>query len=205
MYLTKQESGPRGSTLYSVVLKLLIRGEFRLIPTIILLTAYGAAILAIPVVLNSVLLISASYLGLEGNEVLQKLLLSLYSEVGGSYLYVEALLFTGFAITCSLSGMAIGRRTRIAQSLFSLIGVGRGMIRSVMYFAIFLLCTSAVGLAFSVAIVLSSASLYVVSLLFGMPDSAISVDPSTLIYILALFALGYFSVLFGFARASNPR
>ncbi len=202
MYFQNEKSGNK-SSIHSIVIKVLLRGEFRLIPSIMLLTAYGAAILAVPIVLNSVFPISVSYLGLQGNNALQQLLLSLHSEVIRSYLYVETVLFTGFVVTCLLVGMAIGRRTRTAMSLLSHLGVGKKAIRWTIYQALFLVCFVSIGLAFSVSIVLSSASLYVVSLLFAIPYSIVSVDAGTLAYILALLAFAFASLLLGWTRTSQ--
>lgn len=186
-------------SILALIFRVILRGEFRLKPTIILMSVYGAAILVIPVVLNSAFSLSAGYLGV-GN---QSLLLSMYSEIKSSYLYIEALLFTGLIITCFLSGMTIGRRTRISQSLLSHLGVQYEMLRRVILLVLLAATLLSMGLAFSLSIILSSASLYVISLLFNIPYSIFSIDSSILIYALLLNALAYVSLSLGWTRTGE--
>jgi hypothetical protein len=180
--------------------RLLIRGEFKVIPTVILLSIYGATILAIPLVLSSVFEVSSNYLGLQGNTPLQNLLNSLYSELNGSYLYVEVLLIMGFLIACFLSGMSISRRTRTTQALFSNLGIETGKIRRMIHFLIILLSLGSVGLALCLSIVLSSAALYAVSLFFSIPYSALTVSASGLVYAIFLLVLAYASISLGWMK-----
>src|SRR5487761_622438 len=199
---TKNEFRKGKISILALIFRLLLRGEFRLKPTIILMSVYGAAILVIPVVLNSAFSLSTGYLGV-GNQSLKLLLLSMYSEVKSSYLYVEVLLFTGLIITCFLSGMTIGRRTRISQSVLSHLGVQYGMVRRVTLLALLAASLLSMGVAFSLSIILSSASLYVISLLFNIPHSVLSIDSSILIYVLLLNAFAYVSLCLGWTRTGG--
>lgn len=182
-----------------LVFRVLVRGEFRLSSAIVLMTVYGAAILVIPVVLSSVFSVSTIYLGFQGN-LAQQLTLSIYSEVSSAYLFVEALLFIGFIITCALSGMAIGRKARTADTLLSHLGVEHETRKRLMMLVLLALSLLSAVLAFFLAVILSSASLYSMSILFGVPDTPISLGVNMLIYLLALIAVGYLSLVFGWTR-----
>lgn len=164
------------------------------------MTIYGASILVIPVVLSSVFSVSATYLGLIGNQAEQELILSIYSEVSSAYVFVEALLFIGFIITCALSGMAIGRKARTADTLLSHLGVEYGIRRRLMMLALLSLSLVTAALAFFLAVILSSASLYSMSILFAVPDTELSLGVNMLIYLLSLILAGYLSLVLGWTR-----
>ncbi|MGI0078286.1 MAG: hypothetical protein ACRECH_01535 [Nitrososphaerales archaeon] len=192
---------PNGSTsIERLIFRVLIRGEFRLGSSIVLMTIYGASILVIPVVLSSVFSVSATYLGLIGNQAEQELILSIYSEVSSAYVFVEALLFIGFIITCALSGMAIGRKARTADTLLSHLGVEYGIRRRLMMLALLSLSLVTAALAFFLAVILSSASLYSMSILFAVPDTELSLGVNMLIYLLSLILAGYLSLVLGWTR-----
>jgi hypothetical protein len=197
------EAAPEHGSLVGIVFKVLLRGEFKLFPSLLLISVYGAAILVIPVVLNSLFIVSSSYIGFGGNQGQQALMLSVYNEVSSTYLFLEILLLVGLVITCTLSGMSVGRKARSSETLFFHLGVNKTGIRGSLMLVLLSLAGLASVLAFCIAIMLSSASLFVMSILFRVPETNISPGIESLLYLLIVFFASFGFLLLGWSRTAQ--
>lgn len=197
------EAAPEHGSLVGIIFRVLLRGEFKLFPSLILISVYGAAILVIPVVLNSLFIVSSSYIGFGGNQGQQALMLSVYNEVSSTYLFLEILLLVGLVITCTLSGMSVGRKAKSSETLFFHLGVNKAGIRGSLMLVLLSLASLASVLAFCIAIMLSSASLFVMSILFHVPETTISPGIDSLVYVLIVFFASFGFLLLGWSRTAQ--
>lgn len=169
-----------------------------------MMSVYGAAILVIPLLLNSVFEVSTTYLGFQ-NISQQDLMLSIYSELNLTYFFVEGLLFVGLVITSILSGISLGRKFRSTETMLNHLGVARKRIRGLMATVLLSLSTFSTLLGFCLAIVLSSGSLYAISTAFGIPATSIAVGPSSLVYLLFVFLASFLFLLLGWSSTLRKR
>jgi hypothetical protein len=183
-----------------VAFELLVRGEFRVRSGIMLMALYGAAILAVPLLLNSIFVLSSFTLGLAQYATAEQMLASLYEQALSSYNYVAFALFAGFVLSCFLIGRGFGRNSQILARVVNDSGGNAWAFRRAEGSLLLLVTLLSTLLAFCISLVLVSAALYVFSVLVRVPDVLPSFDLSFALYIALVGGLGYASLVAGAFR-----
>lgn len=147
----------------STVLLLLTRGEFKVLGAITLLSIYGAAIVAIPLVLGSLFQLSTTFLALPQRAAFSILLLSIYDSTIKDYILVEFSLFVGFVVAAAVSGMSVGRRMAFVGKTLATLGVGSGERKRSFTLVILFISLICTGLSFAFSLVFSSVAVYSIS------------------------------------------
>jgi hypothetical protein len=187
----------------SIILLLLVRGEFRVLNAVMLLSLYGAAILAIPLVLNSVLQLSVSFLQVPNEAEFEALLLSIYNHTQSSYFLVVISLFLGFAVTSLVSGISIGRRMKTLETGFTHLGVSSGERNRSLANAFLLVSLVSLALAFAFAFVFASIALYSFSLFLHGPYLTPTLNLSFWIYLVMIPFVSFVALITGWFRVKN--
>ncbi len=181
----------------SIMLLLLTRGEFGVLNIIMLLSIYGAAILAIPLILGSFFEVSTTFLQFPNQSTFAALLLSIYAHAQSSYNLVLLSLFLGFGITSFVSGISIGRKMKTVDKEFSVLGMPgseRKLSRGV---AFLLISVSCLALGFAFAFFFSSVALYSVSLLVHGPYLTPATTLSFWIYLALIPIIEFLALITG--------
>jgi hypothetical protein len=189
--------------LAKAALRLLVRGEFRERDAVLLIAVYSAAILAIPLLLNSIFQLSSSSLLLVTGPSIQSVLHSIYAEASLSYLYVDALVFVGFGIICLLAGMAFGRRATKVMTILSHIGIEKGSISRSMALLILFSELAALVVGFALAIVVSSATVFLISTAFGLQYILPVIGLQFILFLVTELVLGYLCLAAGWRVTSR--
>ncbi len=184
----------------STTLLLLARGEFRVLNVIMLLSVYGAAILAVPLVLSSLLQLSASFLQLPNETAFASLSLSIYDQTQSSYFLVVISLFLGFAVTSFVSGISIGRRMKTLETEFTHLGVSSAERKRSIASAFLLVSLTCVALSFAFSFVFASIALYSVSLLLHGPYLTPVLSLSFWIYLVIIPLIAFTALISGLSR-----
>lgn len=187
----------------SIMFLLLARGEFRVLNIILLLSIYGAAILAIPLILSSFFELSTTFLQLPNESVFAALLLSIYNHAQSSYFVVVLSLFLGFAITSLVSGISVGRKMKLVEKEFTYLGVGTRERRLSGASAFLLVSLTCSALAFAFAFVFSSVALYSASLLLHGPYLTPAINSSFWIYLILIPFIQFAALIIGSSRFKN--
>lgn len=178
-------------------LSLLIRGEFGISNTILLSSIYGAAVLAIPLILNSIIAISTLGLGLSQYATAESILASIYSQVNSSYAYVEVVLIIGFIGASFLAGRSFARKSESLTKIIIHEGGNVAAVKQTLAFVLLIvsLCSTLLGFCLSTA--LASGALYMSSILLHAPDLLPGLDYLYAVYLIIVFVSGFGSLSVG--------
>jgi hypothetical protein len=181
----------------SASFSLLVRGEFRVRNGIILISLYAAAILSIPLLLNSIFSISSLTLGLSQYATAQEILSSIYFEIASSYVYVTASLFAGFIVACFLIGRSFARDSAKLTRMLLHSGGETSSVRRVLAFLLLLVALCSSLLAFCLSSVLTSATLYAFSIILHYPFFLPGLDLTYALYLVVALSLSFGALLVG--------
>lgn len=172
-------------------MRLVSHGEFGILKIIILLSLYGGAVLSISLVLNSFFGLSTGLFVENENSVLTNLLSSTFAQASGGYTFVEAALVMGFIISCLVSGISVGRKTRGVRPIMARFRTNYGTATSAIILLVLMISFSSLALSFMISFVVSSILYYEVS--FGLHIAYFIIPAFNLNYVMYLMLLTFLS------------
>lgn len=199
----QDDEKPSPGRSHSIILLLLVRGEFRVLNVVLLLSIYGAAILTIPLVLSSFFELSVSFLSVPNQSAFASLLLSIYNHTQNSYFLVIISLFLGFTLTALVSGISIGRKMKTVEMGFTHLGVSQAERRGSIASAFILVSLVCAALSFAFGFVFALIALYSASLLFHGPYLTPGLSLQFWIYLLLIPFISFIALITGSSRVKN--
>ncbi len=184
-----------GSTGFS--LSLFVRGEFNLRSSVLLISIYGAAILCIPLLLNSLFGIAALISGVSEYSFAQQILASIFIQAQSSYSYVVIVLASGFIVAGFLSGRSFAKSS--VKLVINILHNGGDLSRIFRTVALLLslVALSSTILAFSLSLAITSGALYLAFAVFKSPYLLPSLSLSYDEYLFLVFFMSISSLIFG--------